>query len=47
MNIGTLRPTLKDGYYRFDDAYGGVSSILYDDTSHKNALIDVYLAPKP
>ena len=44
VNIGTLRPTLKDGYYRFDDGYGGYQAFLYDGTSHKNALIDVYLA---
>lgn len=46
INIGASRPIFKKGYYRFEDKYGGYQPFLYDKTTHKDALIDVYLAQK-
>lgn len=46
INVGTSRPVFKNGYYRFEDKYGGYQPFLYDRTTHKDALIDVFLAQK-
>lgn len=35
--------TLKDGYYRFSDGYGGYQPLLYNGNS-KDSSIDVFIA---
>lgn len=44
VNLGTLRPTLQDGYYRFDNGYGGSQGFLYNAITNESASINVYLA---
>lgn len=42
--LGAMSSTLKDGYYRFNDGYGGYQSLLYNGNSDKSSSIDVYIA---
>lgn len=46
VNVGASKPVFKNGYYRFEDKYGGYQPFLYNKTLHKDALINVYLTQK-